>query len=175
MKPKMNETPIMMSLSLVCRKFINLLTKDGKKVKATTLFFKMCSDIKKQSQQDGDKKYGFHSSALESKQADPSIGRILSQAIENVKPNVEVRKVRRAGTTYHVPALVSVKKQESLAVKWLIQGAKHRKKNSKFPFSHCLASEIVEASKKTGQARLKRDELHRLAEANRAYIRYRWW
>ena len=88
---------------------------------------------------------------------------------------MEVRKVRRAGTTYSVPAILSVKKQESLALKWIIESAKQRKKTSSFTFSQCLASEILEASKKAGHARLKRDELHRLAEANRAYIRYRWW
>ena len=99
----------------------------------------------------------------------------LSQALENVTPSLEVRKVRVRGSTYLVPAVLNKKKQETLALKWLIESAKKRQKNSKFNFSICLAEEIYDASRKLGHARQKRDELHRLAQMNRAYIRYRWW
>lgn len=90
-------------------------------------------------------------------------------------PNLEIRKVRVAGSTYSVPAALSKKRQETLALKWLIEAAKKRQRNSNLEFSTCLAEEIFDASKKLGQARQKRDDLHRQAQLNRAYIRYRWW
>jgi len=101
---------------------------------------------------------------------------VFSQSLENVKPVFEVKKVRIAGSTHQVPALVSFKRQEGLAIRWIIQAAKDRKKkNGKMSFEECLAFEIVEAFKKQGGARHKRDDLHKLAEANRAYSHYKWW
>ena len=99
----------------------------------------------------------------------------LYQAVENVKPALELRRVRKGGTTYQVPAIVNQKRQERLAIKWIIESAKKRKKKSKKSFSNCLVREIVEASNKTGQPRQKRDEQLKIAEYNRAYTRYRWW
>ena len=99
----------------------------------------------------------------------------LFKAIKNVKPSVEVRKVRKGGRIYQVPALIPKKRQEALAIRWIIDAAKIRKKNSKTSFAECLAIEFIEASKKQGKPRQKRDELHKLAELNRAYIRFRWW
>ncbi len=96
-------------------------------------------------------------------------------AVDNVKPNLEIRRVRVSGLTYQVPSLLSKEKQNALAIKWIIVSAKERKLQSKESFSKCLSQEIIDAFNKQGQARNKRDELHRLAEANRAYIRYRWW
>ena len=101
--------------------------------------------------------------------------RLISQALENSTPSLEVRKVRVAGSTYLVPSILSKKKQETLALKWLLEAAKKRKKNSNASFAACLADEILDASRKVGYARQKRDELHRIAQANRASIRYRWW
>ena len=100
---------------------------------------------------------------------------IMEQAIRNCMPSLEVRKVRVAGTTYLVPAMIPKKKQETLAIRWIIEAAKKKKKTSKLSFAQCLAEEIYDAFSKQGYARTKRNELHRLAEANRAYIRYRWW
>ena len=99
----------------------------------------------------------------------------LFKAIKNVKPSVEVRKVRKGGRIYQVPALIPKKRQEALAIRWIIDAAKIRKKNSKISFAECLAIEFIEASKNQGKPRQKRDELHKLAELNRAYIRFRWW
>jgi len=153
-------------------KFISLLTISGKKLKAYKLFCDTLVYVKKRL----DVPFGRKSNQeAQSLFYDSSILEILSQALENIKPNLEVRKVRIAGSTYLVPTLLSKKKQETLAMKWIIESAKKRQKNSKLTFSQCLADELVDASKKIGQARQKRDELHRLAEANRAYIRYRWW
>ena len=100
---------------------------------------------------------------------------IIFEAVTNVKPSVEVRKVRKGGITYLVPAIISIKRQETLAIRWLIDSAKNRKKKSRLSFAECLALEFIDACKKVGKPRQRRDELHKLAESNRAYIRFRWW
>lgn len=100
---------------------------------------------------------------------------IVKAAIENVKPSLEVRKVRIAGTTYQVPAILDKKKSISQAIRWIIESARIRKIRSKNNFSICLAEEFLDAFQKQGKARQKRDQLHNLASANRAYVRYRWW
>lgn len=170
-------TPILikksnLNFSLFSEKFINLLMIDGKKLKASKLFFDMLLLIKKRIEKNSEKK---STHLVQKASFNISVLHVLAQAVENVTPSLEVRKVRVAGTTYLVPAILSKKRQETLAIRWIIESAKKRKKNLKFNFSECLADEIYEASKKQGNARQKRDELHRLAEANRAYIRYRWW
>ena len=100
---------------------------------------------------------------------------ILYQAIENIKPPLELRRVRKGGTTYQVPAIVSQKKQERLAIKWIIESACKRKSKKGNSFSESLVTEILEAFHKTGQPRQKRNEMLKIAEFNRAYTRYRWW
>lgn len=100
---------------------------------------------------------------------------ILYQAIENVKPPLELRRVRKGGTTYQVPAIVSQKRQERLAIKWIIESALKRKNKKGNTFPESLVTEILEAFNKTGQPRQKRDEILKIAEYNRAYTRYRWW
>lgn len=99
----------------------------------------------------------------------------LYQAVENIKPTLELRRVRKGGTTYQVPAIVSQKRQERLAIKWIIESAEKKNKKNKTSFSDCLLSEILEAFNKTGQPRQRRDEQLKIAEFNRAYTRYRWW
>lgn len=100
---------------------------------------------------------------------------ILYQAVENVKPPLELRRVRKGGTTYKVPAIVSQKRQERLAIKWIIEAAEKKKKKNNKSFSDCLVSEITDAFNKTGQPRQRRDEQLKVAEFNRAYTLYRWW
>lgn len=100
---------------------------------------------------------------------------ILYQAVENVKPTLELRRVRKGGTTYQVPAIVSQKRQERLAIKWIIESAEKKKKKNNNSFSNCLLSEIIDAFNKIGQPRQRRDEQLKVAEFNRAYTRYRWW
>ena len=146
---------------LFSEKFINLLILNGKKVKAYKLFFTMLEFLKQKMEKQSETPL----SALE----------IVEHAILNCMPSLEVRKVRVAGTTYLVPAMIPKKKQEALAMRWIIEAAKKKKKTSKLTFAQCLAEEIFDAFLKQGYARTKRNELHRLAEANRAYIRYRWW
>jgi len=141
-------------------KFINFLIIDGKKIKAYKLFFLMLEFLQQKTRKQAE--------ALPAPE-------IMEQAIKNCMPSLEVRKVRVAGTTYLVPAMIPKKKQETLAIRWIIEAAKKKKKTSKLSFAQCLAEEIYDAFSKQGYARTKRNELHRLAEANRAYIRYRWW
>lgn len=158
-------------------KFMNLLMIDGKKIKAYNIFYESLRFLEARN---------FLSSSQSPKQSQslqlPFQGEgamftrnLLLQAIDNVKPSVEVRKVRKGGITYQVPAIIRKKRQETLAIRWIIDAAKKRKKNSKTRFAECLALELTEASKKFGKPRQKRDELHKLAESNRAYIRFRWW
>lgn len=152
-------------------KFVNLLMIDGKKLKAYSIYFITLELIKKKWETLAEKKPG--SSMKNSKTH--SVLEIVSQSIENCMPNLEVRKVRVAGSTYLVPTIISKKKQEAFAMRWIIEAARKKKKMTKLTFSQCLADEIFDAFLKQGYARQKRDELHRLAEANRAYVRYRWW
>jgi small subunit ribosomal protein S7 len=101
---------------------------------------------------------------------------LIEQAISHVKPFVEVKKVRVAGSTYQVPAILEKHRQENYAIKWILQSALERHKKNPFQaFEYCLAFEIYEASKKQGQARIKRNELHKLAESHRAFAHFRWW
>lgn len=156
-------------------KFMNLLMIDGKKVKAYNIFYESLRFLEFKSFLNSPK-CSKQSLQLTS-QVDGAVfaRNLLFEAIENVKPSVEVRKVRKGGITYQVPAILSKKRQETLAIRWIIDAAKNRKKNSKASFAECLALELTEASKKLGKPRQKRDELHKLAESNRAYIRFRWW
>lgn len=155
---------------LFFKKFTNLIMKDGKKNKASKLLFNTLLILKKRIKKDLEKKNLPKQFSL-----NYTLLSVISQALENITPNLEVRKVRVAGSTYLVPAVISKKKQETLALKWVLESAKKRQKNTKLDFSRSLADEILDASRKIGQSRQKRDELHRLAQMNRAYIRYRWW
>nr|AST08902.1 30S ribosomal protein S7 [Micractinium conductrix] len=183
------------NFDLFFKKLTNLIMKDGKKIKASKILFKTLIILKQKLKKDLEKNMFLSKSKdlehnflekstvkstsqlrnLKTDSLDFLLFSLLSQAVENVTPNLEVRKVRVAGSTYLVPAVLSKKKQETLALKWLLESAQKRQKNSKLDFSTCLADEILDASRKIGQARQKRDELHRLAQTNRAYIRYRWW
>ena len=160
-------------------KFVNLLMIDGKKLKAYSLYFLTLELIKKKLEtlHLTEKKVGSSTSKTSSTKPlkTHSVLEIVSQSIENCMPNLEVRKVRVAGSTYLVPTIISKKKQEAFAMRWILEAARKKKKMTKLPFSQCLADEMLDAFLKQGYARQKRDELHRLAEANRAYIRYRWW
>ncbi len=100
---------------------------------------------------------------------------LLFEAIENVKPTVEVKNVKVSGRTYNVPCIIHEKRQMLLAIKWIIEFARKRKQNSNSTFPECLALELLDAFKKTGKVKQKKENIHKLAESNRAYIRFRWW
>jgi small subunit ribosomal protein S7 len=91
-------------------------------------------------------------------------------AIKNATPLVEVKPKRVGGATYQVPTELRVGRSEALAMRWLIRGARARKG---MPMRNGLAQELLEASKGEGAAVRRKDELHRMAEANRAFVHYR--
>jgi small subunit ribosomal protein S7 len=96
---------------------------------------------------------------------------VFEDAIENIRPQLEVKSRRVGGATYQVPMELSAARSRSLAMRWLIQYANSRKG---VPMSKALANEIVDAYNNTGAAIKKRDDTHKMAQANRAFAHYRW-
>lgn len=96
---------------------------------------------------------------------------ILRAGLENVKPRVEVKSRRVGGATYQVPVEVAPDRQTSLAMRWLVTYAKARKG---IPMRRALALEIIDASKNQGNAVKKREDTHKMAQANKAFAHYRW-
>jgi len=132
-------------------KFVNMMMLDGQKgVSERTLYGAM--DLVGQRTGDG---------PLD----------VFKRAMENVKPVVEVRSRRVGGATYQVPVEVRTNRRNSLAMRWLIQSARQRPEKS---MREKLAAELFEASQNRGGAVKKREDTHRMAEANRAFAHYRW-
>ena len=96
---------------------------------------------------------------------------VLQTALENVKPRLEVKSRRVGGANYQVPVEVSQDRQEALAMRWMIQYASARKGTA---MTDALASEILDASNNTGASVKKREDTHKMAQANRAFAHYRW-
>jgi len=108
---------------------------------------------------------------LREKVPDKSPLETLTQAVENVKPKLEVKSRRVGGATYQVPVEVSQRRRLSLGIRWLIQFARQRPEKGMVAR---LANELIEAANKTGGAVRRREEVHRMAEANKAFAHYRW-
>lgn len=136
----------------IVAKFINNLMMDGKKTLAQRIFYEALS---KASQ--------IVSVAEEIE--------VFNKALENVRPTVEVRSRRVGGATYQVPVEIPQYRQDALAIRWIIGGARGRKGTE---MAQALAYELADAYKGEGGAVRKRDEVHRMAEANRAFAHYRW-
>ncbi len=96
---------------------------------------------------------------------------IVTRAVENAKPRVEVKSRRVGGATYQVPLEVSTERQESLAMRWIVNFARARRGT---PMHVALANEIKDASSNSGSAIRKRDDVHKMAQANRAFAHFRW-
>ena len=96
---------------------------------------------------------------------------VVNRAIENAKPRLEVKSRRVGGATYQVPLEVAPDRSESLAMRWIINFARNRKGT---PMHVALANEIREAANATGNAIRKRDDVHKMAQANRAFAHFRW-
>jgi small subunit ribosomal protein S7 len=96
---------------------------------------------------------------------------LLSQALDNVKPTVEVKSRRVGGATYQVPVEVRSARRQTLAMRWLIEAASARSEKS---MAQRLAAELLDASENRGSAVRKREDTHRMAEANKAFAHYRW-
>ncbi len=136
---------------LVAR-FINRMMKGGKKAVAEQVFYQAMEIVEQKTGK----------SAME----------VFEQAIENVAPQVEVRPRRVGGQTYQVPMEVRAERRRSLAIRWIVTSLQ-RKKSGR-PAHERLAQEIIDAYNKTGGAYKKREDTHRMAEANRAFAHYRW-
>ena len=137
--------------SVVISKFINKLMYDGKKSKAENIFYKAMDLVKQKTGKEG-------LAAFE-------------EAINNIKPLVEVKSRRVGGSTYQVPVDVRPDRQNSLAFTWLIDAS--RKRGGKSMIER-LSNEIVDAIDGKGQAVAKRDTVHRMAEGNKAFAHFRW-
>ncbi|HOQ82295.1 MAG TPA: 30S ribosomal protein S7, partial [bacterium] len=96
---------------------------------------------------------------------------VFRRALNNVKPRLEVRPRRVGGATYQVPVEVAPKRSLALAIRWILQSARTRKGK---PMYQRLVEEIIDASKNEGASVKKREEMHKMAESNRAFAHYRW-
>ena len=96
---------------------------------------------------------------------------VFHAALDNVRPGIEVRSRRVGGATYQVPVEVRPERAQALAIRWLVQAARNRSENT---MAARLSAELIDASNNRGTAVKKREDTHRMAEANRAFSHYRW-
>ena len=97
--------------------------------------------------------------------------KVFHDALENIKPSVEVRSRRVGGATYQVPVEVRIERRQALAIRWLVSASRSRNENT---MRERLAGELLDASNNRGSAVKKREDTHKMAEANRAFSHYRW-
>jgi small subunit ribosomal protein S7 len=136
---------------LVVTKFMNAIMYDGKKSVAETIV------------------YGAFDAAQAKAKAEP-IG-LFHQALDNIAPHVEVRSRRVGGATYQVPVDVRPERRQALAIRWLITAARKRNETT---MVDRLCGELLDAANNRGSAVKKREDTHKMAEANRAFSHYRW-
>ena len=96
---------------------------------------------------------------------------VLKKAVDNIRPSVEVRSRRVGGSSYQVPVEVRPRRAQTLAVRWLVDFARKRREKS---MAERLANEILDASNRTGSAVKRREDVHKMAESNKAFAHYRW-
>lgn len=137
--------------SKVVTKVVNAIMLDGKKGTAQTILYKAFDIIKERTNED------------------PM--NIFEKAMENIKPALEVKSRRVGGSNYQVPIEVSPARSQTLAIRWLVKYARERGGKG---MAENLASELIDASNGTGGAVKKREDTHRMAEANKAFAHYRW-
>ena len=136
---------------IVVAKFVNYIMKGGKKSIAETIFYSSLNIIKEQSK---------NNEPLE----------IFKKALENVAPVVEVKSKRIGGATYQVPIEVSQNRRFALAMRWILSYSRSRKGKT---MANRLASELIAASNKDGSAYKKKEDTHKMAEANKAFAHFR--
>jgi len=135
-------------------KFMNMIMERGKKSVAETIVYGAIDRIAERT----------------SRPADQAL-QVLASALDNVKPAVEVKSRRVGGATYQVPVEVRANRRQTLAMRWVIEAARSRSEKS---MAMRLAHELLEASENRGAAVRKREDTHRMAEANKAFAHYRW-
>jgi len=138
--------------SKLVSKFVNCLMHDGKKSVALRAFYDAMEMIEK-------------------KVPEVSPLEVFTQAVDNVKPNLEVRSKRVGGATYQVPTPVSPKRQQTLSIRWLLEVIRGKKGR---PIHVTMADEFVAAYKREGAAMTKRENVHRMADANKAFAHFAW-
>ena len=136
---------------LVLSKFMNSVMLDGKKSVAELIVYGALETVEARAKKD------------------PLS--VFHDALNNVKPNIEVRSRRVGGATYQVPVEVRFERSQALAIRWLISAARSRSEN---PMAARLSGELMDAANNRGNAVKKREDTHRMAEANRAFSHYRW-
>ncbi len=132
-------------------RFINRMMEDGKKGASEKIFYGAMETIKTKLNQDG----------IE----------VFQKAVDNVKPHVEVKSRRVGGATYQVPVEVSPERQRTLAIRWMVTYSRLRSERG---MSNKLSAEIVDAFNNTGASIKKREDVFKMAEANKAFAHYRW-
>lgn len=137
--------------NIVVSKFISCMMWDGKRSVAEKIFYSALESIKNRISEDG----------IE----------IFERAMDNVRPTLEVRSRRVGGANYQIPTEVRPVRQNSLAIRWLVQNARNRSEKT---MRERLTNEILDASQNRGGAVKKKDDTHKMAEANRAFAHYRW-
>jgi small subunit ribosomal protein S7 len=138
--------------SVLAGKFINCLMHNGKKSTAQRVFYGALDVI-------GQKVSGTE--PIE----------VFTQAVENVKPNIEVRSKRVGGASYQVPMQVNKVRQQSLAIRWILMACREKKGR---PMYEKLANELIAAYNREGAAITRRENVHRMAEANKAFAHFAW-
>ena len=136
---------------VVLSKFMNSVMLDGKKSVAEGVVYGALETVEQRAKKD----------PLQ----------VFHDALNNVKPGIEVRSRRVGGATYQVPVEVRAERAQALAIRWLISAARNRSENT---MSARLSGELLDASSNRGNAVKKREDTHRMAEANRAFSHYRW-
>tara|TARA_B110000438_G_scaffold6382_1_gene6328 strand:- start:1523 stop:1993 length:471 start_codon:yes stop_codon:yes gene_type:complete len=137
--------------SLTLAKFINFVMYDGKKTTSERIIYGALDKIKEKTKQDPIK--------------------IFDEAINNIRPNLEVRSRRVGGATYQVPQEVKSKRSQTLALRWLLDASRKRKNKT---MADKLFNELMDASQRKGSAIKKREDTHKMAESNKAFAHYRW-
>ncbi len=137
--------------SLLVSQIINKVMWDGKKNLARTIVYDALEIVERRAGQD------------------PVT--VLKRAIDNIRPQVEVRSRRVGGSSYQVPVEVRPRRSNSLAIRWLVGFARKRKEQT---MAERLANEILDASNNTGSAVKRREDVHKMAESNKAFAHYRW-
>ena len=135
----------------ILTKFMNSVMRDGKKSVAETIVYGALGELESKMKQDP--------------------VQLFHQALDNVMPAIEVRSRRVGGATYQVPVEVRSDRRQALAIRWIISAARARNENT---MVERLSGELMDAANNRGSAVKKREETHRMAEANRAFSHYRW-
>ena len=149
--PKRQIDPDPVYRSLLVSQVINKVLLDGKKETARSIVYGALEIVERRVGQD------------------PLT--VLKRAIDNIRPQVEVRSRRVGGSSYQVPVEVRPRRANSLAIRWLVNFARKRKENA---MAERLANEILDASNNTGSAVKRREDIHKMAESNKAFAHYRW-